>query len=69
MNAEFKPAVPETPGSWEGSGQDWQFKKADGTYAKGEWIGSNGDWYYKAPGLELLYMGGILKNRMENGIL
>ena len=46
MNAEFKPAVPETPGSWEGSGQDWQFKKADGTYAKGEWIGSNGDWYY-----------------------
>lgn len=46
MNAEFKPAVTETPGSWEGSGQDWQFKKADGTYAKGEWIGSKGDWYY-----------------------
>ncbi len=46
MNAEFKPSVTETPGSWEGFGHDWQFKKADGTYAKGEWIGSQGDWYY-----------------------
>ncbi|HJC46495.1 MAG TPA: discoidin domain-containing protein [Candidatus Lachnoclostridium pullistercoris] len=42
-------AVPALDGTWEAVGENWKFRKADGTYAAGEWayILYNGiaDWY------------------------
>lgn len=46
INTNYKSNVPETGGSFSGSGNDWTYTKPDGTIAKNEWVGSNGYWYF-----------------------
>ncbi len=36
----------QTLGSWILSGNRWQFKRPNGTFAKSSWIRDNRKWYY-----------------------
>lgn len=41
------PSLPDTvSGNWEQMGEQWRFKKADGTYAVSSWERIGGLWYY-----------------------
>ena len=33
-------------GAWEQDGEDWKYKKDNGSYAEYEWVQDSGDWYY-----------------------
>lgn len=46
FNSQYKPEVTETGGKWQGSGDEWSYRKNDKTMARNEWIGHEGESYY-----------------------
>lgn len=55
INSNFKPTLPDSGGKFEGSGNDWEYIKPDGTHANNEWVVSGGDWYYVGDDGKLKY--------------
>jgi len=55
INPNYRPIVPDSNGEFIGSGDDWTYKKPDGTLARNEWIGSKGDWYYFGDDCKMKY--------------
>lgn len=55
INSNFRPTLPDSGGKFEGSGNDWEYIKPDGTHANNEWVVSGCDWYYVGDDGKLKY--------------